>query len=452
MATRSHFSVRLVVRLFLAFAVLALNSPSLCLAQENSTGPSHALATAGASSTQDAGPQRYQPPPAVAAAASAFARAEHRLYFADFVWGILVLMLLIRWRLGPRFRGWAERSGRNGFLQALIFSPCLIVTIDVLSFPFRIYGHSLSRKYHMSIEDWPSWLLDRLKEEAIGVAIAILAVWIFYAIVRKSPKRWWLYSWLALLPVLVFLVFVTPVLIEPLFFEYRPLAQAQPTLSAQIEQLARHSSLDIPANRIFEMTASAKLNSVNAYVTGVGASKRGVIWDTTIAKMSPPEILFTVGHEMGHYVLHHVWKGMAAAAAAILVFLFAAYHMLWSFLGRTGGRWGIRGPGDLASLPVLLLLLSMFGFLLTPVGNAVSRYIEHQADQFGLEVIHGVVPNPSGAAASAFELLGEVDLEAPNPTWFEKQWFYDHPPLDERIRFARSYDPWSKGESPEFVK
>ena len=278
------------------------------------------------SSAQDAGPlaenargepQHYQPPPAVAATAIAFARAEHRLYFADFVWGILVLILLIRWRVATRFRGWAERAGRNGFLQALIFSSCLILTIDVLSLPFGIYGHWLSHKYHMSIENWPSWLLDRLKEEAIGVAIAVVAVWIFYAIVRKSPKRWWLYSWLALLPVLVFLVFVTPVLIEPLFFEYKPLAQTQPALSAQVEQLARHGSLDIPADRIFEMTASAKLNSVNAYVTGVGASKRIVIWDTTIAKMSPPEILFTVGHEMGHYVLHHVWKGMAAAAAAV---------------------------------------------------------------------------------------------------------------------------------------
>jgi len=451
MATRSHLLVRYVVQIFLTLAVLALISPSFCRAQQNSTAPSH-QAAATLDGEQNAGPQNYQPPPAVAGAAIALARAEHRLYFADFLYSILVLVLLIRWRVAPRFRDWAQRAGPNGFLQALIFSPCLILTLDVLGLPFRIYGHSLSLKYQMSVEGWPSWLLDWFKEEAIGVAIAIFLVWIFYAIVRKSPRRWWLYSWLSWLPVLVFFAFVTPLLIQPLFFQYQPLAQTQPALSAKIEQLARHGGLDIPADRIYEMTASAKLNEVNAYVTGIGASKRIVIWDTTIQKMSPPEILFTVGHEMGHYVLNHIWKGLAAAAVVILVFLFLTHRILSSLLGRAGGRWGIRGPDDLASLSLLLLILSIFLFLLTPINNAVSRHFEHQADQFGLEAIHGVVPNPSDAAASAFETVGEVDLEAPNPTSFEKLWFYDHPPLDERIRFARTYDPWSKGESPEFVK
>ena len=447
MTTRSH----LFVWFSLTLAVLMLTSPSLCRAQQVSTQSSDS-ATTVPGSPQIPSPQSYQPPPTIAAAAIALARAEHQLYFADFLCGILVLVLLIRWRVATRFRAWAERAGLNRFLQALIFAPCLFLTIDVLGLPFRMYGHSLGLKFHLSVEGWPAWLLDWLKEETIGIGIAIVCVWIFYAIVRKSPDRWWLYSWLSLLPVLVFFIFVTPVLIEPLFFQYRPLAETQPALTAQIEQLAQHGGLDIPADRIFEMTASAKLNEVNAYVTGIGASKRVVIWDTTIEKMAPPEILFTVGHEMGHYVLNHIWKGLAAAALAILIFLFLSNRALSALLGPAGSRWGIRGSSDLASLPVMMLLLSIFAFLLTPIDNAVSRHFEHQADQFGLEAIHGVVINPSDAAASALETLGEVDLEAPNPTWLEKFWFYDHPPIDERIRFARSYDPWSKGESPEFVK
>ena len=469
MATRSHLLVRFAIRFCMTLAVLAVISTSPCRAQQNSTRSSDP-APAAPSSSQSAGPlavdarsepftvnlhgepQSYQPPPSVAATAIALARAERRLYFADFCYGVLVLVLLIRWRVATRFRDWAEAAGPNRFLQALIFVPCLILTIDVLGLPFRIYGHSLALEFHMSIEGWLAWLLDWFKEEALGIGVAIVFVWVFYAMVRKSPRRWWLYSWLVLLPVLVFLVFVTPVLIEPLFFQYKPLSVTQPALTAQIEQLAQHGGLDIPADRIYQMTASTKLNEVNAYVTGIGASKRVVIWDTTIEKMTPPEILFTVGHEMGHYVLNHIWKGMAAAASAILVFLFAAHKSLGVLMGRFGARWGIRDAGDLASLPVLLLILSLFLFLLTPIQNAVSRHFEHQADQFGLEVIHGVVPNPSGAAADAFETLGEVDLEAPNPTWFERLWFYDHPPIDERIRFARTYDPWSEGESPEFVK
>ena len=435
----------------LVLCALALLSPSSLHAQQ-STERTPLPAAASSTGAQPAGPQGYQPPPSVASEALSYARARHRLYFGDFLYSIMLLVLLIRWRIAPRFRDWAERASPNGFLQALIFSPLFILTMDVLSLPSAVWAHSLARQYHESIQGWGSWLLDSLKGEAIGLAIAVVLVWIFYTVVRKSPKRWWLYSWLALLPVLVLLFFVSPFLIEPLFFQYRPLEQAQPALSAEIEQLVRHAGLDIPQDRIFEMTASAKLNSVNAYVTGIGASKRVVIWDTTIEKMTPPEILFVVGHEMGHYVLHHLWKGMAAAAVAILIFLFIGHRALSALLARAGGRWGIRGPGDLASLPVLLLLLSLFTFLLTPIGNAVSRYIEHQADQFGLEVVHGVIPNPSDAAAGAFEILGEVDLEAPNPTWIEKVWFYDHPPLDERIRFARSYDPWSNGQSPEFVK
>ena len=119
---------------------------------------------------------------------------------------------------------------------------------------------------------------------------------------------------------------------------------------------------------------------------------------------------------------------------------------------RWGETWAIRGPDDLASLPALILLLSIFGFLFTPVSNLYSRHLEHQADQYGLEVIHSIVPDAPIVAAHAFQVLGEVDLEEPNPSTAVKFWFYNHPPLDERMRFAQTYDPWSQGRSPEFVK
>jgi Zn-dependent protease with chaperone function len=200
------------------------------------------------------------------------------------------------------------------------------------------------------------------------------------------------------------------------------------------------------------MAASAKVRQLNAYVSGMGASKRVVVWDTTIRRMSEDEVLFVTGHEMGHYVLGHVRDGILFACAVLLFFLNLAYRSLNWVLARWGNSLEIRGPGDLAALPVLLLLLSVFGFAFTPISNAYSRRLEHQADQYGLEVIHGLIPEAPVVAAHAFQILGEVDLEEPRPSTAVKLWFYSHPPLDERIRFAQTYDPWSQGRAPEFVK
>jgi Zn-dependent protease with chaperone function len=414
------------------------------------TTPSASSVSAAPSPSE--APESYQPPPATAAKAIAYSNAQHHLYFFDFAYGLLVLIVILECRVAPRYRDWAERATPRRFFQAVLYAPMLLLTIDIVSLPTSIWAHCLDREFQQSIEGWGPWLLDWLKGEALGMLLAIFLLWILYAVLRRSPKRWWFYFWLASLPILIFLLFIGPFVVDPLFFDFKPLAQKQPALAVEIEQLVHHGGLDIPQNRIYEMTASAKLQSVNAYVTGIGASKRVVVWDTTIARMTPPEVLFVVGHEMGHYVLHHIPKGIAFAAAVLLIFFLLGDRGLRALLAWRGGRWSIRAPGDWASLPVLLLLVSIFGFLSTPIDNSVSRYFEHQADQFGLEVIHGIVPDAPAVAARSFEILGEVDLEEPHPSWIDRIWFEDHPSIDERIRFARSYDPWSKGEAPAFVK
>jgi STE24 endopeptidase len=203
---------------------------------------------------------------------------------------------------------------------------------------------------------------------------------------------------------------------------------------------------------MFEMKASEKLNSLNAYVTGIGASKRVVVWDTTMQKMTTPEILFVFGHEMGHYVLGHVWIGILFAMAVILVFLFLGYHAMHWALGRWGARWRIGGIDDWASLPVLLLALGIFGFVSEPLANSFSRVLEHHADIYGLEVIHGIVPDSSNVAADAFQILGEVALDDPHPSKFIELWLYDHPSISQRVRFASQYDPWGTGQPRKYVQ
>jgi STE24 endopeptidase len=398
-------------------------------------------------------PETYQPPPATADEAIAYSRAQHHLYFIDFAYGLLILFVILEFRIAPLYRDLAERAAPlHHFWQALLYAPLLLLTIDIASLPISIWQQCIERQFHQSIEAWGAWFLDWLKGEGLSIILAVFLVWILYATLRRSPKRWWFYFWLASIPILIFLLFISPFVIEPRFFDFKPLAKTQPALAAEIEQLVRHGGLNIPQDRIYEMTASAKVNSVNAYVSGIGASKRVVVWDTTIARMTAPEILFVVGHEMGHYVLHHIPKGIAFSSVVLVIFFFLGDRLLRALLAWRGGKWSIRAPDDLASLPILLLLLSIFGFLFTPIDNAVSRYFEHQADQFGLEVIHGIVPDAPEVAARAFEILGEVDLEEPHPSWVDKIWFEDHPSVDERIRFARTYDPWSKGEPPRFVK
>lgn len=384
--------------------------------------------------------------------AIAYARARYTLHFASFAWSVLVLVVIVAGRLGPRFRDRAERISRRRFWQAAVFAPLLLVTQAVLELPTGLYGHRLARLYDQSVQGWGSWFGDWAKSLAIGLVVAIPLVWLLYAILRKSPRRWWIWFWIALLPVLVFLIFVTPLVVDPLFFRFTPLAPGHPELARKIEEVTVRAGRPIPQGKMYEMDASSKYRSVNAYVTGLGASKRVVVWDTTLAKATIPQTLFVFGHEMGHYVLRHIPRGIAFFWGLLFLLLGLCALALARLLGRPGGRWGIRGVSDWASLPVLLLVVTVAGELAQPVVNGFIRAQEHQADIFGLEAIHGLVEDSPRAAAEAFQILGEANLADPDPSPFIRFWLYDHPPLAERLRFAAEYDPWGKGQAPRYVR
>jgi Zn-dependent protease with chaperone function len=430
--------------LILVLAAL-LGAPDVVFAQQSPQ-------TSPPASPQAGQVQGYSLSPAQEAQAIAYARARHELYFLDVAYGLLLLILLLQLRVAPKFRDVAARVGGNSFVQAIVFVPLLLLTIDILSLPTAIWGHRLALKYQQSIQSWGSWLVDWAKGEGVTAVIGIVVIWILYAAIRKSPRRWWLYFWVVAVPLIILGAVAEPLIVEPIFYKFTPLANSQPHLTERIELVVARAGLMIPQDRIFEMNASSKLRSVNAYATGLGATKRVVVWDTSIQRMTEDEILFVFGHEMGHYVLGHVRDGILFSCGVLLVFLFLAYRILHGMLARWGASWSIRGVDDLASLPALVLLLTVFGFLFTPISNVYGRHLEHQADQYGLEVIHGLVPDAPIVAAHAFQVLGEVDLAEPNPSTAVKLWFYDHPPLDERMRFAQTYDPWSQGRAPEFVK
>ena len=384
--------------------------------------------------------------------AVAYSRAGYTLYFLSYFLGGLFLFLMLRLGWAAKFREMAETASDKKLVQGTIFVPLLFFTLGVLNLPVRAYWHALSVHYEQSVQGWGSWFWDWTKGELIDTALGIVVVLILFAVMRRSPRRWWLFFWFPAVVILLGLMVVTPLVIDPLFNKFEPLSREHSELVDSIEKLTEHAGVPITADRMYLMVASRKTNAINAYVTGLGASKRVVIWDTTLQKTSKDESLFIVGHELGHYVLGHVLEGFFLGAAALLLALYLLFRGLHWALERWGEGLQLRGQEDWASVGVLLLLLHVMLFAAAPVINGYSRMQEHDADVYGLEVIHGMVPNSEEVAAHAFQVLGEMDLSDPNPPAFITFWLYSHPPLADRLVFAHSYDPWSKGKSPKYVK
>ena len=375
-----------------------------------------------------------------------------KLRIIDSVYSFLILLGLLFFGVAARYRDWAESVSRWRFVQALVFVPLLLITISLLGLPLRAYGHHVSLQYGLSVQGWGSWLGDVLKGEAISIVLLVPGLWILINRIRESPTRWWFHAWLISLPIMAFLVFVFPLVIDPMFNTFEPLEKKHPNLVDAIETVVQRGGLNIPRDRMYEMEASKKYTTLNAYVTGFGVSKRVVVWDTTIQKMTMPETLFVFGHEMGHYVLGHIIYGLITGAVGLLFGLYLAYRLSGWALKRVQQRANIRELSDWAAVPMLFLLFGFLGFLSDPVANAFSRHIEHQADIYGLEITHGVNANSQEAAAHSFQVLGELSLDYPYPSKFVVLWYYDHPPISDRVRFAHDYDPWSKGEPPKYVK
>jgi STE24 endopeptidase len=450
------------IRILLGALAAAVVAVSLCAAdgQPGSASsttqqpPHNSTSEAATAAAPPASPKitGYTLPPDLYQKAHDRARIRFRLALISFVYGLLVLWIILHWKLGVKFRDWAEKFSARRFLQALVFAPLLLLTIALFSLPLNVYSEMVEKKFGISVQGWGSWSWDWVKNQLVSLVILTILIWLLYVVIRRSPRRWWFYFWLISLPIVLFVVFITPWVIDPLFYKYEPLQQKDPPLTAALEKMVQRSGESIPPERMFWMGAAEKTTAVDAYVTGIGASKRIVVFDTTIAKETTPQIVFVAGHEMGHYVLHHVPKSLAFFAVLFLLFFYMGYRLIGWVLARWGADWQIRGLDDWASLPALVLLLSIFSFLVNPLANAYSRHQEHQADQYGLEVTHGLTPDSGQMAAQGFQKLGEVDLGDPDPNPLDVFLFYDHPPISDRLQFSLTYDPWSKGEPGEFVK
>lgn len=363
--------------------------------------------------------------------------------------GILQLALLLWLGVIAWMRDTAVRSSRNHWGQGYIFLGLFLLADFLLNLPLNLYGHNLYLIYGLSIQQWGSWFVDKAKSLALTWIFGGLVMMLLFRIIGKFPRRWWLVFWAAAIPIVFFIVFVSPY-VEPFFDHYEPLQKTNPALVEQLEKVVTKGNMNIPPERMFLMKASAKVTTLNADVEGFGASKRVVVWDNTITKATPDEILLIFGHESGHYVLNHVRIGVSLGIASIFIVLFLGYQVVQWSLARFGSRWRIPNQNDWGTLAVLLLVTAICSAVAQPIANTFSRHLEHDADVYGQEAVHGIVANPQQAARGAFQVLGETSLDVPNVSPLAELWLYNHPAIGRRAAFAAHYDPWAPDAAPKY--
>jgi len=356
------------------------------------------------------------------------------------LYGIVIGLVFLFTGLSARIRDFAHRHAPNLYGRGLIYITIYSLIAFVLSFPLSWYsGFQVEHQYALSNQSFGAWIGDELKGLAIGIALfggtGLIAL--AYFAMRKSPRRWWIHLAIGSVPVVVILTLLQPLVIDPMFNKFVPLQNQE--LKAQILSLAEKAG--IPGRNVYEVDKSKQTKKFNAYVSGWGASQRIVLWDTTLKGMEPDEILFVMGHEMGHYRLGHIWKGIGFfSVLAFGLFFGSGLFMTWA-VGRMGSRWGFTELHDLASIPLFGIALSLVGLLAQPLSSSFSRILEHESDTFALEVTH-----MNDAGARAFMKLGSQNKSNPEPPAIIKWFRYSHPPLIERVRYALEYHPWQEGK------
>ena len=365
-------------------------------------------------------------PPDKKARSDSYFEGGYWLQLWDFLLFSAIMIFMLRTHLSSHIRDWAVRTISNTNLRTLLYVVPFILITFLLQFPMSVYeGYFREHQYGLSTQTFGSWLRDQLVGLAVSVVLGAIALMILLAIVRRLGKNWWVWGALASVVLLVVFVLIAPVYIAPLFNTYVPLKNAK--IKDPILSMARANG--IPATDVYEVDESRQSNRVSANVSGFGKTQRISLNDNLLMRCTPEEIMTTMGHEMGHYVLNHIFKSIIFYALVLLAgFAFLNWSLNWS-LARWGERWGISGITDVAVLPLAALLLSIFLFVTTPIGNTWTRTEEYEADIFGLNAAR----QPDGEAAVDLK-LGEYRKLDPGP--IEEFLFYDHPSGRTRITAA----------------
>ncbi len=422
-----------------AVLILALMTSAVSV-QAQQTGTSSAAAELQATipdtAVQDDGPV---PVPEPTAKALQYYRSGNLIWVLTTIWGLLIPLLFLFSGLSARIRDVAQRLGRRWFFVIAIYSIIFTLLTFLIDLPLSYYTEFVRpHAYDLSNQTISKWFTDTLKGLAIGLIMTPLIMWIPFLLLKKSPRRWWLYTGLAAIPLTVLLLLVSPIWIDPMFNKFGPMKNQ--ALEQKILSLADRAGIE--GGRVFEVAKSEDTKTVNAYVSGFASTKRIVLWDTIIAKLDEDELLFVMGHEMGHFVLKHVAQIILVSSAVIIAGLFFVHRFGGLLIARFRNRFRFDELSDIAALPLILFLFGLASILFTPALLAMSRHNEHEADRFGLEITRKNRP-----AAEAFVKLQQENLAVPRPGLLFKLWRSSHPPIGERVDFINGYKPWAEGKA-----
>lgn len=355
--------------------------------------------------------------------------ARNWIFFLSGPWEWLIYFVLLATGAARKWKAALERTR----LPLIVRFPLFVLLVNAFAFvcylPLRVASYALSRSYGITTQPAGGWIRDKLVDFGVGYVTALLVTAVvFWMLSRRG--RWWFKLWLISIPFTLFSMYVQPVVIDPLYNHFGRLTN--PALESKI--LAMANEAGIKADRVYEVEMSGKTNAMNAYVTGIGPSLRIVLWDTTLNKMTEPEILLIMAHEIGHYAMHHLeWSAVGAVGSSLAMLWIGSLLYEW-LVRKRGERWGIRSRSDYAALPLLLLLLSVLSFVSLPISNAVSRQAEAAADRYGMKLVGN-----ADAAIPMYRQLAVASLSDVNPPLLVR-WFRDTHPSDmERMVYALQF-------------
>lgn len=364
-----------------------------------------------------------------------YSTKQQIFYFVDIFYTFSTLFLFLYFGFSNKIKEKVSKITKNNFLILGLYLILFSFIYFVLKFPVTFYSSFyLTHKFGLSEQPFYSFLLDNIIIYTIFTLGLVPVVFIGYKILEKN-KLW--YIWISIIfPfLLTFFFIIKPVFVDPAINKFEPLKDK--TLEKEILSLAKMAGIE--GSRIYQMNASKQTKTYNAYVTGLLDTKRIVLWDNLLSELSLDEILFVMAHEMGHYVLHHLWYFVIIGSILFFIYAYLINFFSLKLIQRFSKNFKFDKISDIASIPLLFLLLNFFFFLSQPVISGISKNFEHKADVYALEVTKN-----NESAVSFFKKCANKALVNPSPHPFIKFWLYTHPTIEERINFAEGFKKYDE--------
>jgi STE24 endopeptidase len=365
------------------------------------------------------------------------ARAKSDAYFEGgywlLLWGtavtVLVSWIALHFGWSARWSAWAQRVAKRPALRPALYALPYVLVTALLTLPWTLYTDFFrEHQYGLSNQSFGAWSKDASIALAIQLMVTALVLIGVFAVIRRSPKRWWLWATGVIALFMVIGAVIAPVFISPLFNQYKPMAAGP----VRDQILAMAHANNVPADNVYVFDASKQSKRISANVSGLGPTIRISLNDNLLNRTSPAEVKAVMGHELGHYVLNHVVSGLLKIGLVLLFVFFMLWWLSPKLLARYGERWGVSQVSDPAVMPLLVGLLAVLMLLLTPVTNSIVRTNEAEADAFGLDAAR----EPDGFAAVSMKLS---EYRKISPTPLEEVIFFDHPSGENRVRRAMDW-------------